>query len=383
MELKKLFLRIMLWSLAAAATGGVLAVLFGGGDLILRVIGTGIVLAVASGLMLPVSGMVDREQTRTAGLVGMGAVIVEFLLALVVIWDVLPLLVGRRYEEPLGLTLVHFGLAAVIAIFFLRFRHSRQAARAWCPGVVLTGAAFCIVMIAVWTQEPWEVRENWWGTAGALAVTGAMAVACLVTLPPADWRNWRWGGVLASIVACMLWIAEVWIGSGSDMGLVIFCGSLSLAAILAYTNLALLCPLKEGQSWLRNGTIVAFAIAAVLIDLHVISHDIFGSVLLDESLLARGAGAASIVSACGTLALLVLARLNRNIDYESFSTAPVKITVICPRCCKKQTIPLGQAACPSCELRIHTRIEEPRCPSCGYLLYGLKSDRCPECGTHV
>jgi hypothetical protein len=75
--------------------------------------------------------------------------------------------------------------------------------------------------------------------------------------------------------------------------------------------------------------------------------------------------------------------LNRNIDYESFSTAPVQITVICPRCRKKHTLPLGQTACPTCELRIHTRIEEPRCPNCGYLLYGLKSDRCPECGTQV
>jgi hypothetical protein len=383
MRLRKLFLRIMLWSLAAAATGGVLAVLFGGGDLIWRVIGTGTVLAVASGLMLPASGMVDREQTRSAGLVGMAAVIVEFLLSLIVIWDIPLLLVGRGYEEPLLLTLLHFGLGAVVVVFFLRLRHARQAATAWLPGVLLTVATFCLAMIADWMQEPWEVRTNWWGTTGALAATGALTVACLITLPPTDWRNWRWGGVLASIVACVLWTGEVWIGSGSDIGLVIFCGALSLAAILAYTNLALLCPLKEGQTWLRTGTIGALAVAAVLIDLFVINEEVFHSMFLDGSLLARGAGAASIVSACGTLALLVLARLNRNIDYESFSTAPVQITVICPRCRKKHTLPLGQTACPTCELRIHTRIEEPRCPNCGYLLYGLKSDRCPECGTQV
>jgi predicted amidophosphoribosyltransferase len=29
------------------------------------------------------------------------------------------------------------------------------------------------------------------------------------------------------------------------------------------------------------------------------------------------------------------------------------------------------------------KVDEPHCETCGYLLYRLKSDRCPECGTPV
>jgi hypothetical protein len=60
-----------------------------------------------------------------------------------------------------------------------------------------------------------------------------------------------------------------------------------------------------------------------------------------------------------------------------------EITIICPGCDAKQTLPVGASSCSRCGLVIHTRIEEPRCAQCDYLLYMLKSDNCPECGTPV
>ncbi len=50
---------------------------------------------------------------------------------------------------------------------------------------------------------------------------------------------------------------------------------------------------------------------------------------------------------------------------------------------RKQTIELGGSACKACGLRIEVRAEEPRCRQCGYLLYRLTSDTCPECGTPI
>ncbi|MHC4141142.1 MAG: hypothetical protein ACYSUF_04405 [Planctomycetota bacterium] len=93
--------------------------------------------------------------------------------------------------------------------------------------------------------------------------------------------------------------------------------------------------------------------------------------------------ASAILTSCGALALAVLARLNRRVDFESLTRAFADITVVCPRCRKKQSIGLGGAACKFCSLRIEVQVEEPVCRECGYLLYQLTSDVCPECGTAI
>ena len=100
-------------------------------------------------------------------------------------------------------------------------------------------------------------------------------------------------------------------------------------------------------------------------------------------MLSRCVGAAGILAGCGTLALVVLARLNRRVDYDPVSLDALEMVVFCPRCAKKQSIQIGQAECTQCALRIHVRVEEPRCPQCEYLLYRLTSDRCPECGALI
>ena len=113
MTLRKMLLRGMLWSLAFAAGTGVLAALFDAPDLIARVVGTGAASAIACALMMPISLWIDREKTRPAGLLGMTAVTIEFLLALLVIWEVPRHYFGYSVEEELGLTMVFLGLGMV------------------------------------------------------------------------------------------------------------------------------------------------------------------------------------------------------------------------------------------------------------------------------
>src|SRR5947209_5370632 len=86
MPLRRLLLRVMLGALAFSAAAGVLAVLAFSSSVAWRVVGTGVVTAVAAGLMLAMSRLVDREPSRMAGLLGMAAVVAEFTLALGLIW---------------------------------------------------------------------------------------------------------------------------------------------------------------------------------------------------------------------------------------------------------------------------------------------------------
>jgi hypothetical protein len=101
-DLQKLILRILLGSLALAAAAGVLAVLFAN-DVVLRVMGTGFVTAGAALVMLPLSKWVDRKEKRPAGLFGLAAVVIEFILVLMLIWEVHDVLPGQRdWEDALS-----------------------------------------------------------------------------------------------------------------------------------------------------------------------------------------------------------------------------------------------------------------------------------------
>ena len=382
MPLRKVLLKGMLWSLAFAAVTGVLAVLTRGGDLAWRVVGTGVTTALACGLMLSISPLIDREKTRLAGLLGMVSVIIEFIMAMLLIWEVPASLWGVSWEEEIGLTMAFFGMSAIATGGLMKLQLESYGLTAGQVGVPVTLIAFVVFMVGVWAPHRATVQHDWWETGGALCLCGGLTVLALIGVGTGDRRAWRWAGVVASVIACALWLINIWVGVGSDPGFVVFCTLLSVAAVVAHANLSLMCPLTDTQRWVRSGTIAAAIIAGGTIDLMVVEHKLL-SIGVDDDLLGRIAGAAGIVAGCGTLALCVLARINRKVDYERLSPELTEMVVVCPRCGKRQSIRLGDSVCTVCSLRISTRIEEPRCPKCDYLLYALTSDRCPECGTAI
>jgi hypothetical protein len=84
---------------------------------------------------------------------------------------------------------------------------------------------------------------------------------------------------------------------------------------------------------------------------------------------------------CGSLALVAIALLNRRFDAPPIQFSSLKeLQLTCPRCSKAQTLPLGNSACSQCGLKFSIQAAEPQCMQCGYLLYGLSTGRCPECG---
>ncbi|UCE60928.1 MAG: hypothetical protein JSU63_04085 [Phycisphaerales bacterium] len=382
MPIRVILLRIMLWALGLAAVIGVAAVLFEGGDLAWRVVGTAVATAVACALMMAASRLVDREKSRSAGLLGMGAVILEFLGSLILIWELPRYLFGGGYEEQIALTMLYLGMAVLLVMVLLRGSQSPSGAVASHVGIWLTLTAFLVFVLAIWDPAQHPGVSYWWETGGAITVLGGLAVGSLIGLRPGDHRYWRWAGVLASIVACVMWLSEIWIGLGSDPGFVIFCVLLSLAAVIVHANLSIMCPLAVGQGWVRAVAIFAAILTAACLDV-LAADDRLNLAAVDGQLFGRLAAAAGIVTGCGTLALAVLARLNRVVDFEPLSAELTTVTVLCPRCGKKQSLRIGDSACVSCKLRISIKIEEPRCPQCGYLLYGLPSNCCPECGTTV
>ena len=368
-DLQKLILRILLGSLALAAAAGVLAVLIAN-DVVLRVMGTGFLTAGAALVMLPLSKWIDRTEKRPAGLFGLAAVVIEFILVLMLIWEVHDVLPGQRDWEQLWMTVGAVAAASVGGILFLVTAGRRDARVAGMVGLGVTAAFFVVALIASWAPRQWV--EQWWATAWTIAIFGALLAAALVGVGTGDRRHWRWLGVAASAVAAYLLMIETWTRKGDWETFSLF---VAASLYVAYANLILRVPLKPRQRWLLTGTLIAGGATAVLSELIV-----FG---LDDEITTRSTAAVAILASCGTMALAVLARLNRRVDYEPLPREMLHITLVCPNCRKKQSLELGGAACKSCGLRIEVRIEEPRCTECNYLLYMLTSDQCPECGAPI
>jgi hypothetical protein len=372
MPLHRIILRLMLWSLGLAAIAGVGAVLTGGDDTVARVLGTSLTTAGAALLLYPLSRMIDKAKWRAAGTFGMGLVVVEYIIVLSLIWEFGDLLPGSRSEEELLLTMLNFAATGVAAIVMLRRLHNKDS-RLAC----VVGLAVAAVVAIVWLAGTW-IDSNYDDECGASGfILGGFGIVVVLSLVGAgtDRRHWRWVGVACSAAATVMALVGVWMNYDDPSDLFVILATLGV--LVGYANIVLRVPLKSGQHWLVMATIATAIGTGALLDLLIILLD------GDSDPLFRLVAAGMILTACGSLALMVLARLNRGVELEAATTDITEITIVCPRCRKKQDLPIGPAACGACGLRITTRVEEPTCPGCGYLLLHLTSDTCPECGRPI
>ncbi|MHA7811804.1 MAG: hypothetical protein ACX94C_00220 [Phycisphaerales bacterium] len=83
---------------------------------------------------------------------------------------------------------------------------------------------------------------------------------------------------------------------------------------------------------------------------------------------------------CG--AMLVFTRRDDHED-PGLLTGSITVDMTCPRCEHPiEARSNRETRCEHCRLRVRVEVEEPRC-ACGYLLYQLESDTCPECGKPI
>ena len=95
-------------------------------------------------------------------------------------------------------------------------------------------------------------------------------------------------------------------------------------------------------------------------------------------LVAIVGGVASVV----VLRALIASHAKRFAKEARAMSASIRVTLGCPRCEQELTVPPGPARCRACGFTMTVEVEEPRC-ECGYLLYQLAGDTCPECGRAI
>ncbi len=381
MPLRSVLFRVLLAALAASAVFGVLAVLTQGSTVVLRVICTCCVTAGACALLIGASLISDGPGGRLAGLLAHLAVGFEYVLALLLTWDIPASLLTLSIDEELALTMLTVGLACPVAIAALRFLDAPGARRAAFITLGVDATALALYLAAIWLPASltpiWRLAE----TATVLLPYGLLAALTALGRERGLSSAWRYVGYAACAGSAVLWTGGIWTRSGSPAGEVAVAGLSAASAALSLSNVLLLCALTPRQRWLRGATISAAVITAALFTLVVIRESYFdggygfGPV---ERLTAAG----SILAGCGSLAVLVLARLNRRAAPLPVSAELTTVSLACPRCGLAQSLALGGASCGRCGLRIRMTVEEPRCPRCAYRLYGAMR-RCPECGTEI
>ncbi len=224
-------------------------------------------------------------------------------------------------------------------------------------------------------------------TALLLGLYSLPPLACSIVIGRGRRVPFMWLGVVAAPLAWIVWMPMIW-GSpyswdtlGLDWDQLIFkIGFPATFIALWVMHFGLLDVLRLDHSAFRIVRIATWWCAGMLtwIGATMVWFEWF------EEWLARLIGILAILVSCGTIITPILAILDlikRRTTGESVPSR-IAVEVRCPRCQTMQAMKSGANTCINCRLRIHLEVEEPRC-ACGYLLYQLHGDQCPECGRAI
>ena len=233
-----------------------------------------------------------------------------------------------------------------------------------------------------------------------LGTSGVVAAGCLATLVAAfvadQGRFVRRMHVGMAVgwcgVAC--WIGMIWLAPAVSLRQEILFARVAggfcvPAAAIVFVGMTMF-PRARGTGvlvarWSTASLVVFWAcFGEFAIVLPQVAEDIV-QLIVGERWFARSVGASAVLVAAGTVAQPVLIRLGRSTEGAegAIRGRRTPVTCRCPRCAAECVLDANvDAACAACGLRIRVELEEPRC-TCGYLLFGLESSGCPECGAPV
>lgn len=252
--------------------------------------------------------------------------------------------------------------------------------------VALIGLAMLIGLAVIVMPEgtfPYELL-------GTIAMAGGYALGGTVALSVGPrMRRTRAACLLAAGLSfvgytLVIWCDTYWSWAITDAIMRAATGLLIVA--LALMQRLALVPLRPaafvGRVAQRAGLIGGAVLAGMLLVVLV-----FGDPprWLDEMLYVRFMGAVGVFAAGGTLASGVVRLIEGKPDNDESGVlgAGVPVRLGCPRCGSPVDARANrETRCGACRLRVRVEVEEPRC-QCGYLLYRLPGDTCPECGRAI
>ncbi len=193
------------------------------------------------------------------------------------------------------------------------------------------------------------------------------------------------GFMIASMVGYLLtiWLEPIINYDTEDLLFRISFAGVVVSFVLLHRML--ICPLVASNQITRlvkrAAIITGISTGVGVLSLLMFDDLIFNSSNLIE-LLVRLLGISAILCAGSTIATgaLVIFGPKPGDDEPGLLESSIVVSMTCPRCQSDiEAKSNRETRCGSCRLKVLVEIEEPRC-KCGYLLYELESDTCPECG---
>jgi hypothetical protein len=231
-----------------------------------------------------------------------------------------------------------------------------------------------------------------------LATSAIVAVGCIATFVCAlvadhgSFSRWMRSATVVGWLGILVWLLMVWfdaaLGSKGTEITARIAGALSLYAAWSIFSAVTLASRGGGTitAIIRWSVFVLASWWSAVGEFALVEPDIAEAVVnaIGEQWFFRIVAASAVVIGAGTLAQPVLVRIAGAAPQESaIRGRRAKVALGCPRCgtqCELETN--TDAKCAACQLAIRVEVDEPRC-ACGYLLFGLETATCPECGAAV
>tara|TARA_E500000318_G_scaffold1676_7_gene2307 strand:- start:66862 stop:67686 length:825 start_codon:yes stop_codon:yes gene_type:complete len=223
---------------------------------------------------------------------------------------------------------------------------------------------------------------------GTIVLVGLYSLAGMIIV--AISRDMKWTtriafGAMAvsmSVFILLIWFEQSFRGQTEER--VFNTATISLIVGFVFTHRLLIVPVKTPLIWGVVCKRTALIFAGFSAAIHIVGLLNYGFYGWDDAVV-RLLGIALVIAAGSSIATGAIAIFGPKAgdDEPGILGESIEVELTCPRCDHAQTIRSNRdARCDHCRLKLKIVVEEPRC-SCGYLLYQLESDTCPECGSAI
>lgn len=220
---------------------------------------------------------------------------------------------------------------------------------------------------------------------GALCtMAGAGLLALYSAQPYRGGRVMRVIGTILLVLAASGWLIVVAaIGSSDEIrqtALNIVAVTVCMVGVIVVHRCEATGGTSVGMQAARWAVRISWFVLAILVTIGALWPNVWASESFAWSVPA--AAAAGVFSAA---LLSLLHKIESNAGSADVGALPASMTFrfACPGCGESLAVLPGRmTTCTSCRMPLRIEIEEPRC-TCGYLIYRLQSDTCPECGALI